>query len=436
MWASTVAVAALSQALVTPDWSATFPNAKEFCVDPNGASPPGENARLVFVATPDETPPPTGWPVYFSFVTDIYPSATSQSCGESRTDKQALAFSAPADTLTHCGCIKNNSCPTRPTPPPTRSGAALDRRGKWPPWPPHHHGESCQYDTLAGELWDMRLKQFLVANGIAVVQINPSSDDGWVAYGTDPTGGVVWDTSTDKPFVTKVLSMLTAGNLGKLDADQVALRGWSGGAQMVSWMLQLDATGALPGEITIVAGMFLAGGSYDCYEPTPETSHSQCAQCDPSESCPGGAWHVNAGCSTNLTHAPCCSKCCPTNFTEGYYFTNPAAYAKHPPAFLSQLTTQDENADLCATRNYHETLLAHGVRSELVLTTPAYEKCYCIGDPADPAATGSPYSQYCTADMSWSCFTHEMGFAEMVVPSVEFLLSVFPNRTASGVRQA
>ena len=104
-----------------------------------------------------------------------------------------------------------------------------------------------------------------------------------------------------------------------------------------------------------------------------------------------------------------------------------AEYKKHPPAFLSQLSTQDEygpppppfpvttppsarrasqpppvflqqrpgmapplppheglapvqiarNADLCACKNYHETLLAQGVRSELVLVKPSYGDSSC-----------------------------------------------------------
>ena len=296
----------------------------------------------------------------------------------------------------------------------------------------------CNYDTLAGELWDMRLKQFVVANGVAVVQLNPGSDDGWVAYET-ASDGSAWNTSDDKPFIEGAFRLLKEGHFGPLNPNKVALRGWSGGASLVSWLINLEFLGRLPGDITISAGMFLAGASHDCYNPTPQTSHSQCAQCDPSETCPGAAWHVNAGCSSDpkLGHAPCCQKCCPTNFTEQYFFDHPDQYPKHPPAFLSQLTTADENADLCATRNYHETLVAHGVHSELVLTTPAYERCYCIGDPdvrphpgvarrrssahprcaQDPAAAGSPYSKYCLHDkMKWSCFTHEMGFAEMVSP--------------------
>ena len=67
---------------------------------------------------------------------------------------------------------------------------------------------------------------------------------------------------------------------------------------------------------------------------------------------------MNAGCSTNLTHPPCCQKCCPTNYTESWYHDHPADYSKHPPAFLAQLTTKDENADLCACKNYYDTLQA------------------------------------------------------------------------------
>ena len=109
----------------------------------------------------------------------------------------------------------------------------------------------------------MRLKQLIVANGVAVVQVNPASDDGWVAYDSDPSGGPVWATSSDKPFLTKAFSMLKSGALGPLNADRVVLRGWSGGAQMVSWMINIWMLGQLP-DISIKAGMFLAVGSHDC----------------------------------------------------------------------------------------------------------------------------------------------------------------------------
>ena len=107
---------------------------------------------------------------------------TGTPCGaDATTEKKAPAFSAPEDTLKYCPCIKNNTCDTaRPTPPPATAAVGY----KQPPPHHHHHGGGCQYDTLAGELWDMRLKQLIVANGVAIVQVNPASDDGWVAYGT------------------------------------------------------------------------------------------------------------------------------------------------------------------------------------------------------------------------------------------------------------
>ena len=51
--------------------------------------------------------------------------------------------------------------------------------------PPPHHRYTCDYDSLAGVLWDQRIKQHLVANGVAVVQVNPLTDDSWDAYDND-----------------------------------------------------------------------------------------------------------------------------------------------------------------------------------------------------------------------------------------------------------
>jgi hypothetical protein len=45
-----------------------------------------------------------------------------------------------------------------------------------------HHGGGCNYDQQAGALWDQRLKQYLLANGIAVVQLNPITADSWDNY--------------------------------------------------------------------------------------------------------------------------------------------------------------------------------------------------------------------------------------------------------------
>lgn len=45
-----------------------------------------------------------------------------------------------------------------------------------------HHEGGCMYDQQAGSLWDQRLKQFLLANGVAVVLLNPIEEDTWDNY--------------------------------------------------------------------------------------------------------------------------------------------------------------------------------------------------------------------------------------------------------------
>ena len=87
--------------------------------------------------------------------------------------------------------------------------------------------------------------------------------------------------------------------------------------------------------------------------------------------------------------------CCPANVTEDFYLQHPAAYASHPPCFLAQLRSYDVNTDLCATRKYYNTLRLHGVHAELQLVPKADEHCYCLGTPAEPAASFSNYSSWC-----------------------------------------
>eukprot|EP00040_Diaphanoeca_grandis_P017642 m.92392 g.92392 ORF g.92392 m.92392 type:complete len:168 (+) comp26542_c0_seq2:145-648(+) len=121
----------------------------------------------------------------------------------------------------------------------------------------------------------------------------------------------------------------------------------------------------------------------------------------------------------------CCDYCCPQNYVEQAYHDNPALYAKHPPTFLAQIKTKDNNADLCAARNYYETLKEHNVMTSLFLPDAAveHEACYCIGTPGDPAAAGSPYAHLCNT--SWQlgttgCYTHALGFAGMIQPMLKF----------------
>ena len=101
--------------------------------------------------------------------------------------------------------------------------------------------------------------------------------------------------------------------------------------------------------------------------------------------------------------------------------------------------THDENADLCACKNYHQTLRANGVPSTLVVQPAALEGCSCVGQSDDPAATGSPFSQFCQphtpppSDQCESggrghggkcsfCHSHVMAFAKMVWPLVKWVV--------------
>ena len=50
-----------------------------------------------------------------------------------------------------------------------------------------------------------------------------------------------WSTGYDQPFLRAVFAKLKAGRLGSLNHDQLIFRGWSGGAAMTSWMINLWA---------------------------------------------------------------------------------------------------------------------------------------------------------------------------------------------------
>ena len=86
----------------------------------------------------------------------------------------------------------------------------------------------------------------------------------------------------------------------------------------------------------------------------------------------------------------------------------------------------DGNADLCATKNYHDTLKSHGVASQLVLQPAEFEECGCIGQPSDAAAMGSPYADYCVDKPEGVsiCHSHVMSFARMVSPLVAWVRKV------------
>ena len=70
----------------------------------------------------------------------------------------------------------------------------------------------------------------------------------------------------------------------------------------------------------------------------------------------------------------------------------------------------------CAAKNYHETLVSHGVSSKLVLQPAPDERCGCVGQKSDPAAADSPYLGWCEkAEVQTDfCHMHVMAFAKMV----------------------
>ena len=180
--------------------------------------------------------------------------------------------------------------------------------------------------------------------------------------------------------------------------------------------------------------------------------------CDPAVPTPPAV----LGCSNTMFaeygRRPCCDLCCPENMTEDFYAAHPEAYKQHPPTFLVQNTAIDENADTCAAKNYHQSMVENGGKSHLALIPFEYERCSCVGQPEDATSAGSPYRQHCP-DFPTLCFKngsnatlgsgtgagtsnfvchlppkhedvhdvqrcemHTMGFSGMVEPLVAFLM--------------
>lgn len=186
---------------------------------------------------------------------------------------------------------------------------------------------------------------------------------------------------------------------------------------MVSWLIEAVATGRLKG-ITIAAGVFMSGGSMECYN---EPGTGTCAGCNTADYL---ADNNAIGCSStyalrNLS-APYCQLCCPQNMTEPYYLNH--SYRTHPPTFLTQ-TTMDYGADSCAARNYHETMLANGGKSELAIVPLDQQRCYSLGNPGDPTVPteAAQLSRFCAAP-NMSSINHTQAFSGMVLPLVRFLL--------------
>lgn len=198
----------------------------------------------------------------------------------------------------------------------------------------------CCFDSRAGSVWNQRIKQFLLANGVAVISMNPGSY-GWNYPST------YWDSDDygqDRLVLQRLFEQMgdsssstsRSGNassiLRHLDRSRVVIRGYSGGAQMVSWLIEKWVERNLTESVNILGGVFLSGGSYMCYDETNPIG--VCSTCNASDECDG----PTQSCALNKSSpSPCCSYCCPDHFAERFFETHPEKWSQHPPVYLAQL---------------------------------------------------------------------------------------------------
>ena len=62
-----------------------------------------------------------------------------------------------------------------------------------------------RYDQQSGALWGSRLKQLLIANGVAVVQVNPHEEDVW------DLGADAWAAGKDHAFLSVLFDQMHEG---------------------------------------------------------------------------------------------------------------------------------------------------------------------------------------------------------------------------------
>ena len=242
-----------------PSWESEIPGT-ETCVETQ-INATHTAKRLVWASLPLGQPPAGGWPVYIDLVTDPFPYARSPSapctdCGEI-TSPQIYNQTKPFGALDLPSfAISPHSQPSCILP----NGSFAD-------------GLHCFFDSLAGSLWDQRLKQVLVARGIAVLQINPGSPDSWDAWQE------AWDSGADQPVLRNVFARMRDGDFGHLDCAATAIKGWSSGAQLVSWLIEQQASNTSPPlGVVIKSAVMISGGSYQCYN-VPPIAHIGCDNC-------------------------------------------------------------------------------------------------------------------------------------------------------------
>lgn len=397
--------------VVTPGWGMSPKVQGWECVDASADHAPFQenNTRFSFYAVPNGVPPTdAGWPVFIDFVAQPYtPGNTTfnpkAACGNGWVDPTAangwgpspppscleyLGSSCPRpkfQAMGSAGAAACSACYAALGRKPAAAGCGEDESQAWCDWTPHpepgapnyapyatplaslascFNGDGtwdttgCTFNQLAGELWTARSHQYLLANGIAVVQLNPYTDDTW-EWG-DPS--IPNGSGLDQPYFKALFGSMAAGTYGTLgkgmlDISKLIVSGYSSGAQMSSWMMELQARNALPTGANIVAGVFYSGGSHMCYQSTP-LALTQCSKCTDSNGY--GPQLPDFTCSIdtyNSGTAPACDYCCPVNVTEVHYLSHPEDYHKHPPCFLAQSSKSDMNADLCAAKSYYDTLV-------------------------------------------------------------------------------
>ena len=320
-----LASAAAVAEIAAPPWNQSMPH-KEYCIDvPNlfNGSIVNNNSRWAFVAEPTGSVPGGGWPVLIQLaIIDFKPGLGSvlKNHGQCGLDGQSPGghhgfrrrkrrlqphgmteeyspFATPDEMLGPCKCFAANG---------TYICKTTADNG-------HHEeaGAGCSFDILAGGMWLQRQKQYLLANGVAVMTVNARTFDGWNidnetydGHRAAPANSNPWESvteGTDKPFFAALARDMASGKLGLLNPARVAFHGWSGGAQMVSELVDAFARGELSG-ITMKAGVMMSGGTQQCYNTPLNTqgrevgspaSIGQCAHCDGSYEC------NTPGCSAN-----------------------------------------------------------------------------------------------------------------------------------------
>ena len=305
-WATTFG--ANKNSITVPEWTFEPTNQQDLCFTAV-INDTFHDRRWVYTALPNGTSPhPSGkWPLYVHLVIDpLGPRNRNQTINDTQCAilpkyKPFLAFDTPDQTMATCYNFTNTTTQQHPY---------------------------CNFNQESGAMWDQRLKQYLVANGVAVVAVNGYADDywdsspaWWAGFNSTKDGRLYG--GRDRIFLPALLAEIAAGSFGPIDVNRTFFHGWSGGAQMVSQLFEVFArngTQEFPG-VRLAGGVMVSGGSYACYnspsDGSPEEPFGTCATClDGKENCSA----PNTQCSScNATLTSYCRVCCPRNFTEAYY---------------------------------------------------------------------------------------------------------------------